>query len=584
MTHRRVSFALGALAGLLAVDAALAVPTGVVLTSPGNDSTPTFAWNANPFVTFEWQLSGALGTRAGVTAAPSAEATPALPDGVYSFIVREIDLFGSLPGDWSAPVTATIDTVPPTISVSSPVAGSVVQAGAVVIAGYTCLGAATCTGSVANGRPIGTARVGPRTFTVLASDLAGNAARADVAWRVIDTVPPSPPPLASPTAGSVFGEGRPTFTWRASTDAQGIDRYEVFIDGTRRATVRAGRRLEWRPPQDLSSGVHSWFVRALDLSGLAADAPPVSFTIDTGAPAPPAIGQRPADPGSNPSPVVTWGGTGPTFTWSLFRSGVAAAIAGPVTGPGTSASLGPLAEGDYTFRLSQTNSFGRRSADVEVPFGVDMTAPGAPALTTRPGGATASGSPLFGWQPAEPAGTFAWEVRAGDGRVIQSARTVSPQVAAGPLVAGQYTFSVRQIDDAGNVGSPSPPDAFAVTAGATVRRSLRARPATLTPRRLRPAPGARLAGKRSILRWSLGPKGTTVYNLQIFSIKPSGKIVKELSVFPRRRQFVLTQHRLKRGERYIWRVWPYLRGSTVAAKPLGVSFFNLVGVPGPGRR
>jgi hypothetical protein len=579
--HRCVSLALGALLTLLWCGSALGVPTGVVLTSPGNDSTPTFAWAANPLVSFfDWELTGPGVIRTGQTAAAGVEVAPALADGAYSFRVREFDPLVGL-SEFSGSVGVTIDTVAPTISVTSPVANSVIEAGTVVIARYTCPGAIVCTGSVANGLAIGTARVGARTFAVQASDAAGNAVAASVPWRVVDTRAPTPSALLSPGEGSVVGVARPPFSWTAAVDAQGVHDYEVFLNGVRQVSLRANRPRTWTPSRDLASGTYTWFVRAIDDSGHAADSILATFRIDTLAPPAPTFTQVPGNPGASTAPVVAWNGTGPTYTWSLFRTGVAAPIAGPTTGTQSSATLGPLTEGSYTFRLNQTNAFARRSADAEIGFRVDLTPPAAPTVTARPPATSAGPAPVFAWNPAEPGGTFAWQVLSPGGSVVQSAQSVSPQITTSPLSSGDYRFVVRQIDEAGNSGAASGAEAFSIVAatstGTKSQRSLaRRRPSTLTPRHLRPAPGARLKGRRSVLRWSPGPKGTTVYNLQFFRITPAGKIVKMLSVFPRRTQFVLRSGRLKRGQRYIWRVWPYLHGTTIAPRPVGVSFFNLL--------
>jgi len=65
-----------------------------------------------------------------------------------------------------------------------------------------------------------------------------------------------------------------------------------------------------------------------------------------------------------------------------------------------------------------------------------------------------------------------------------------------------------------------------------------------------------------------------LYNVQVFHIVP-GRYVKVLSAFPRTTRLVIPRGRLKPGQRYAWRVWPYLgrtRGYTRA--PMGVSWFT----------
>jgi len=84
-----------------------------------------------------------------------------------------------------------VDRVAPTITLAKPASGAVYALGATVSAGFACAdeligaGLATCTGTSASGAPIDTASVGPKTFTVVALDRAGNSATKVVAYTVI---------------------------------------------------------------------------------------------------------------------------------------------------------------------------------------------------------------------------------------------------------------------------------------------------------------------------------------------------------------------------------------------------------------
>jgi len=85
------------------------------------------------------------------------------------------------------------DTTPPSITLTTPVAGAVYHVGAVVPAAYSCSdagsGVATCAGPVASGSGIDTSSAGVKTFTVDATDNAGNPARASAAYQVLATSP-----------------------------------------------------------------------------------------------------------------------------------------------------------------------------------------------------------------------------------------------------------------------------------------------------------------------------------------------------------------------------------------------------------
>jgi predicted extracellular nuclease len=79
-----------------------------------------------------------------------------------------------------------VDTTAPTINITSPT-NTTYTLNQVVNAGYACadlVGVVTCTGNVASGAAINTASTGTHTFTVNASDAAGNPSSASVNYTV----------------------------------------------------------------------------------------------------------------------------------------------------------------------------------------------------------------------------------------------------------------------------------------------------------------------------------------------------------------------------------------------------------------
>jgi hypothetical protein len=92
-------------------------------------------------------------------------------------------------------VTATIvvvDLAPPAIEVGTPADGAIYSLGEAVNADYDCRdeaggsGVATCAGDVADGAPLDTSAPGEHTFTVTATDDAGNSASTTVSYEVVD--------------------------------------------------------------------------------------------------------------------------------------------------------------------------------------------------------------------------------------------------------------------------------------------------------------------------------------------------------------------------------------------------------------
>lgn len=116
----------------------------------------------------------------------SSAAVSITTDGVTTITYTATDNAGNT----SSPQTIVVrlDTVIPSISITSPANGSTYLFHQVVNSAYTCSdttsGVATCTGPVANGSPFDTSTFGSHTFTVNASDVAGNPNTASVSYLV----------------------------------------------------------------------------------------------------------------------------------------------------------------------------------------------------------------------------------------------------------------------------------------------------------------------------------------------------------------------------------------------------------------
>lgn len=85
------------------------------------------------------------------------------------------------------------DNTPPTIDIATPSDGATYALGQAVNADYSCTdesggsGLQSCTGTVASGSPIDTSTVGTRTFTVTATDNAGNTVSSTPSYTIVDT-------------------------------------------------------------------------------------------------------------------------------------------------------------------------------------------------------------------------------------------------------------------------------------------------------------------------------------------------------------------------------------------------------------
>jgi hypothetical protein len=110
--------------------------------------------------------------------------------------------------DGSVTITYTVpDTTAPTISITTPSANSGYALGASVTAAYSCAdetggsGLASCAGPVASGSPIDTSSPGVHTFTVTASDEAGNHASQTAGYIVFGQPSAS---IQAPRSGGTY--------------------------------------------------------------------------------------------------------------------------------------------------------------------------------------------------------------------------------------------------------------------------------------------------------------------------------------------------------------------------------------------
>ena len=128
--------------------------------------------------------------QSGAIASYSEDFEATLPVGIHTFTLTVEDGHGLTASD-DINVTV-IDDNRPTITVVSPADGSY-PLNAVVLANFSCADAvssvAACVGTVASGTPIDTSTAGPHTFTVTATDAAGNTSSLTVSYSVSKATP-----------------------------------------------------------------------------------------------------------------------------------------------------------------------------------------------------------------------------------------------------------------------------------------------------------------------------------------------------------------------------------------------------------
>jgi len=129
-------------------------------------------------------------------------------------------------GTSSKSVTVKRDATPPQSTIISPVNGATYTRGQTVTASYSCAdstsGLTTCTGTVTDGTTLDLSSTGTKSFTVNASDKAGNTKTTTVSYTVnSDSGQDSTPPIVRATVDGTEGNdgwytGNVSLTWNVS--------------------------------------------------------------------------------------------------------------------------------------------------------------------------------------------------------------------------------------------------------------------------------------------------------------------------------------------------------------------------------
>jgi len=142
-------------------------------------------------------------------------------------------------------VPGSADTTPLTISISAPIS-TIYTLHQAVAAQYSCSdvdsGVATCLGSVPNGSNIDTAPIGTKTFTVNATDNAGNTASQTVTYEVAYGICP----LYDQAAGVKSGAPIPIKVQLCDVAGLNVSAASITVNatGVSLATTNAPRTLE----------------------------------------------------------------------------------------------------------------------------------------------------------------------------------------------------------------------------------------------------------------------------------------------------------------------------------------------------
>lgn len=578
-------------------------PTGLISTpaSPTNATGVTVTWNPSStppedvgvaIVSYDWLVDGVLTGSVG-QAGPYTTGLIPLAAGPHTIVVRANQSGPLAPADASstdsAPLPILIDQTAPTISVTTtgPNAGGWFRQ---ATRNWTCVDPAPNVSGLSALTPcpadqtFTTSGTYPATALVTVSDKAGNTSAGVIAPQIlVDSVSPGAFSPTSPTDNATVAAAS-KFSWTESVDASsGTTGYELWAHygGTdhKIATTTGPKATDATLDPGIAAGLPlntdiDWFVRSFDLAGNPSTKSGTrTFRIDPTIPGPATFTSGPGAQTNDTTPSFNWTGNQPSFEWAVIPAGTSTLLQ---QGSGTSsqATLGTLAPGDYTFRVVQVSAAGVDSEEATYPFTLDTTPPAPPVIDTRPINGSKDITPSFSWR-GEAHATFTWRVIGAGGGVVRGDSTSDTSLTLAPLTPGPYTFQITQTDRAGNTSSAAV-DPFSIIGPSGLQAGTKLSLPTTNHRRLKPKKGATLPTRRPVLRWNSGPRGTTLYNVQLFRVirLTSGKtrVAKVFSTFPRTLQYRIPSRRTRPATCYVWRVWPYL-GTRFTKKPLGISNF-----------
>ncbi len=275
---------------------------------------------------------------------------------------------------------------------------------------------------------------GLSTFSVRATDAAGNVSDPTTRSFTLDRVAP-PAPTFTSTPLPLSQNPRPV--WAFTTE----------VGATARCTLDGGPQTPCASPfsPDLTAapdGPHTLAVVAVDAA--ANTSPPAvhTYVLDRAAPAPPTLTTGPATPANDPTP--TWGfALAPdavTATCSL-DGGPFTACTSPFT-----ANLSAAADGLHTIAFRNADGAGNQSAATSSTYTLDRAAPAAPVITSPPS-PSSDRSPSWGITVEHGAST---ECRLDGADWLPCFGSYS--AAFGPDTDGVHVVAARATDAAGNLG------------------------------------------------------------------------------------------------------------------------------------
>ncbi len=205
-----------------------------------------------------------------------------LTEGSHSLVATATDASGNV-SPKSTAVSITVDTIVPTVLISSPTAGASINSTQPNITGTSAdaggSGIQKVEVSIDSGAfqlatgttswsfvPSSALSDGSHTIVAKATDNAGNSATSPIRTITVDTVPPAAPIITSPADGITTLEDKPLISGTAEVGSTVRVFEGATLIGTS-ATVPASGAWSVAPTSSLSAGSHTLTAKATDSAG-----------------------------------------------------------------------------------------------------------------------------------------------------------------------------------------------------------------------------------------------------------------------------------------------------------------------------
>jgi hypothetical protein len=492
------------------------------LVSPSNDTMPSFTGSASDTTQVAVEIyEGATVTGSPISSATatgtgggwtSDNASPALPSGkhTYTAIATQESSLGN-PAGVSSPVTFTVDTTSPTVSLNQPVllsnntspsftgtASDSTQVTVQIYAGGTATGSivATATATGPGGGDWISGNASPALadglYTAIAVQESSLGNPSGVSTPVTFTVDTTSPTVSLNQPASPSNDTMPSFTGSASDTTQvTVEIYKGAmatgpVVSTAMAAGTGGAWTSGNASPALPDGQYTAIAtQTSSLGNPEGISNSVTFTVDTAAPA--VSLNQPKSPSDDTTPFFT--GSASENTPITVQIYAGATTTGPVISTATAAGTGgdwtsddadpTLSDGQYTAIATQESLLGNHSGKAtSVSFTVDTVPPHITLTYPADGGVTSSESQMV----KGSAGVSAGDLPGVTVQLFSGSTIVNGQVplqsimvnatggawsvALGGLNVGTYTVRAEQSDEAGNIGR-SEPVTFSVLAPAS---------------------------------------------------------------------------------------------------------------------